>query len=125
MSTQPTTRELKIMFDNFEKRAAEKHGEVLDTLAKISSTGLATLSQAQRTNGRVTKLEDKLEDYDDIKHDVAGLINYKWWIIGIAAAFAVLGGTILYFISSEINTKINQGISQQFSNRFDKIELIK
>ena len=47
--------------------------------------------QTTRTNGRVTRLEDKVADYNDIKKSVASHENYKWWIMGVAAALTVTG----------------------------------
>ena len=73
-------RELDHRFEDLFKRMDKQD----DSLQRIED-------QTIKTNGRATRLEDKVSDYNDIKKSVAAHENYKWWLAGVAVAITVTG----------------------------------
>ncbi len=97
-------------------RRMDKQDEILDKV----------LEQTQKTNGRVTKLETATSDYDDTKKKVSVLENYRWWILGFGFSFTILGTSILYYITKEIDTKIKtaiyQTLEEQAKVEYEKVQ---
>lgn len=83
-------------------RRMDKQDEILDKV----------LEQTQKTNGRVTKLETITTDYDETKKKVSILENYRWWILGFGFSFTILGTSILYYVTREIDYKIKSAVTQ-------------
>lgn len=68
--------------------------------------------QTQKTNGRVTAIETAIQDYPEIKKKVGQLDNYKWWIIGIAAAISAIGLLALkQIVKQSVDTALSERVS--------------
>lgn len=60
------------------------------------------LDQTTKTNGRVTVLETKTEDYTKIKDIVASLSGWKLWISGAVAVVLLAGGIFINLFLKDI-----------------------
>jgi len=80
------------------------------------------LDQTTKTNGRVLKLEAITSDYDETKKKVSILENYHWWILGFGFSFTILGSSILYFVTKDINEKIKIAVIQALNDKASKIK---
>lgn len=61
--------------------------EVIERLARIEETGKSTLAQATKTNGRVTDVERRLNEYDTWRSNIMGKITVIGVIITGGLAF--------------------------------------
>lgn len=87
-----TKREFDHFFNDLFKRM-DKQDLVLERIE----------GQTLKTNGRVTRLEDKVADYNDIKKMAASHENYKWWIVGVFVAISILGTfAFKYIVKDEV-----------------------
>lgn len=107
-----TKREQDHYFTDLFKRM-DKQDVILDRIE----------GQTTRTNGRVTRLEDTTKDYGEVKTSIRKLENYKWYLIGIGATIAIVGGIVISLIYNVIDTKINSGIQAAFNDRFSNIKV--
>ena len=89
---EPTNGELKIMLDN-----------LASAISEVKKVGMDTLQQAQKTNGRVSKLE--------------------WWrtamvtlITGIIGAMVFVAPYAIGIIKDEITFAVNNANSSSFAN---------
>lgn len=85
-------------------------------------------SQTLKTNGRVTRLEDRVADYNTYKAKTDELINFRWWIVGAVAAISLVGGTLGYFFKRELLNSVKEtsqaSVAEYLDNHFD-IQTIK
>jgi len=83
----------------------EKLSIIQQSLVEIKVTGQNTLEECRKTNGRVTKLEDKYNELDksvalieqtvdDIKPDVKKNNSFMDKVVGNWQAIVIIGGLI-------------------------------
>lgn len=121
MVEQPyNKRESDILFKNLDEKF-DRLFKKLDDQDKTLSRIETNQTDAQ---SRITRLEDTVKDYDELKLSVDGLTNYKYWIIGAIAAFGVLSAILVYLVNDKIDSKITSGIDQAFNTRFSKVQVI-
>ncbi len=65
------------------------------------------LDQTTKTNGRVTKLEDKTEN---LPKDVAELKTSRIQLITAVSVLMFLGSTIIYFVNKDIDHRITDAV---------------
>lgn len=80
-------------------------------------------TQTVKTNGRVTVLETRLEDYDENKKILAGLSGFKMWLTGAVAVLLLCGGTLGYAYSEIILSNADKNATKIFEA--SKIDLEK
>lgn len=102
------------------KEVFEKYMNSMDVIIKEIHSDVKEIKlQTQKTNGRVTKLEDKLEDYDKVKLEIEDYKTQKtkvYTTIVVGAAFCGLLGTLFFLL---INTKLDnqaQMIDRKINN---------
>lgn len=121
MSDEPyNKREIDIIIkgqnDSFDK---------LFDMLKEQNVTLKSIDTNLTTNQmEIALIKDTIKDYPDLKATVSGLVNYKWWIIGAVAAFAVLGGSVVLLFEARIDSKIYDGINDAVSQHFQKVQVI-
>lgn len=105
------------------KEVFEKYMDTMSvTIKEIHSDVKEIKLQTQKTNGRVTKLEDKLEDYDEMKLQIEDYKKQRtkvYTTIMVGAAFCSLVGTLFFLLintkldnqSQQIDKKINNAVS--------------
>lgn len=125
MADEPySKREVDIFFKGLE----DKFEQLFKRLDKQDNTLGRIETNLGDFQTRISKLEDLVSDYSDYKKTTDGLINYKWWIMGCAAVFLLLGGSLLLLVKSQLNndiqSKISLGIDSAFNARFSKIQVI-
>lgn len=128
MSDEPyQKREIDSFMQNLTEKLEEHHRDILDkltaqdkVLVRIESDGKETKIQAQKTNGRVTKLEVQLSDYTDVKKAV---IANSYWKKYVIAASSVVGGIILAYAGLYITTVNRQ--KQEFAEMQRDLHSIK
>lgn len=107
-----TTRELKIMLDQQEKRSDEKHADILIILNEVKSTGNMTLTQAQKTNGRVSR------------HDL--YFKIMWWALGAIWTLIIIGIPLLYnLFMFGLNVKISDAVEKSLKDNVASIDYEK
>lgn len=81
------------MPDNYSIKEFIAHymNDMKEVINEIHTDVKEIKAQTTRTNGRVSTLETRLEDYDDIKKVVRNHENYKWYIVGGALVLFGLG----------------------------------
>lgn len=71
--------------DEYRKNMVEEMHKQSDMLREIKEDGKETKLQTQKTNGRVTKLEDKTADYSELR----GLVDsFKDWKIEFTSSIS-------------------------------------
>ena len=74
------------------KEAIQGHDEKLDKI----------LEQTTKHNSRMTRIEEKVSDYDEVKRKVASHDNRIWWFLGGIAVLGCIGYFAIRGIIQEI-----------------------
>ena len=119
------SRLLKIHMDESNK----KHDRTYEKLEGQDTILNATLIQAQKTNGRVSSLEetrkDDKEKFEKIEIVQNSLVNYKWWLSGIVALVMTVGGflytTTITNLKYELKNSIAQSVEAMLDERVEKV----
>ena len=115
-----TKREVDILVkgvnDNFERlfKRMDNQDNALSEIKNIQNDSKLEIAM----------IKDTIKDYNTLKEAVSSLVNYKWWLVGAIAVFAVLGGGFIALVEGRIDTKIQVGIDQAFNSRFAKVQVI-
>jgi hypothetical protein len=94
----PTTREIQLMLKMQSKNSKDRHAQVMDSLCLIEDKVEATKQQAEKTNGRV----NKLEFWRNIQASAVGLI------LGV---ITFLVPYIISIVRNEIRTTVEDTLS--------------
>lgn len=107
----PTTRELKLMFENLEKRSEEKHKEVLDNLSELKDSINQTNEQVRGTNKNVSTLANKGNTHTTY-------FKIIWWALGAAWVLLVIGLPLLYnIIVFGLDVRISRAIDSAIKSK--------
>jgi len=87
-------------------------GELFKRMDKQDLTLERIEAQTTKTNGRVTKLEEKTNDYEITKTRIFNMNGTIKWIIGIGITFVVLGAVIYAFVLKDISNTIEQKFTE-------------
>lgn len=121
MADEPyTKREIDILIkgqnDNFDRLFKRMDNQ---------DAVLANIQEGYNSNQReIDHINDTIKDYPEMKLVVATLVNYKWWLIGAVAAFAVLGSSVVLLFEARIDNKITMGIESAVIQHFQKVQVI-
>lgn len=77
--------------------------------------------QTTRHNGRMTKMETKLEDYDEYKERVIGLSGFKMWLTGAVVASLTVGSGIGFLFMEKIENNTRQIVLDTLEQEKPKI----
>jgi len=115
------SRLLKIHMDESNK----KHDRTYEKLEGQDAILNATLIQAQKTNGRVSSLEetrkDDKEKFQKIETVQNNLVNYKWWLSGIVAVVVFAGGSYFTLALNDAKTDLKKDLKLELTQGFEQL----
>lgn len=94
------------LFDRMDRREKYLDGR-LDTQDVLLTS---TLAQATKTNGRVNRLESDTKNMPVIQDLVNKHENWRWYVLGIAAAVLIFGGFVYKLLIDKIYAAIDTKI---------------
>ena len=121
VSIRELSRLLKIHMEESNK----KHDRTYEKLEGQDTILNATLIQAQKTNGRVSSLEetrkDDKEKFERIETVQNSLVNYKYWLSGIVAVVIFAGGSYFTLALNNAKTDLKKDLKLELTQSFEQL----
>ena len=98
----------------------KKHDRIYQKLEEQDKVAIATLVQAQKTNGRLLSLEETRKENEKKFETLETLNNYKWWATGIFFVVMGVSGTFYSLSISNLKYEIKQDLGIVIDQKLDE-----